>query len=70
MWEISGKTCKIERFPSFEPVEILYEFDGPRVFTIRDDDGQLNVAYWSDEDDRVTRYVIAPTHLTNRDVGC
>jgi Family of unknown function (DUF6575) len=61
MWDIQGKKIDIGRFTPFDPVEILYEFDGPRVFTVRDNDGELNLVYWSDEDGMNTRYVVVPT---------
>lgn len=63
MWDIQGKMASTERFTPFEPVETLYEFDGPRIFTIRDSDGKLNLVYWSDEDDQTTRYVVVPTSV-------
>jgi hypothetical protein len=40
---------------------VLYEFDGPRIFTLWDPEGELNLAYWSDEDDAICRYVVVPT---------
>lgn len=61
MWSIQGKEINVGRFTPFELVEILYEFDGPRIFTVRDADGALNLAYWSDEDEADTRYVVVPT---------
>ena len=61
MWHIAGKPTPIERFQPFEPVEVLYEFDGPRIFTLRDDDDELNLVYWSDEVDKACRYVVVPT---------
>lgn len=61
MWNISGKSVSHDRFMPFEPHEVLYEFDGPRIFTLVDSDGELNLVYWSDEDDIVTRYVVVPT---------
>ena len=61
MWNIAGKPTPIERFGPFEPVEVLYEFDGPRIFTLRDADDELNLVYWSDEDDTTSRYVVVPT---------
>ena len=42
-------------------METLYEFDGPRIFTVKDSDGELNLAYWSDEDQHARRYVVVPT---------
>lgn len=61
MWHAPGKPDDSGRFPSFTPVEVLYEFDGPRIFTIRDSDGGSNLVYWSDEDGQTTRYVVSPT---------
>jgi hypothetical protein len=61
MWEIEGKEIDSGRFTPFEPVEVLYEYDGPRIFTTRDLDGELNLAHWSDEDEKATRYVVVPT---------
>ena len=61
MWNIPGKPTPSERFQPFEPVEVLYEFDGPRIFTLRDADDELNLVYWSDEDDNASRYVVVPT---------
>ncbi len=61
MWNIAGKSVASERFEPFEPVEVLYEFDGPRVFTLRDSEGELNLAYWSDNDERFCRYIVVPT---------
>lgn len=61
MWNVGGTTVNPRRFQPFEPVEVLYDFDGPRIFTLNDSEGELNLAYWSDEDDRVCRYVIVPT---------
>lgn len=61
MWDIQGRQIDVRLFSPFDPVEILYEFDGPRIFTLRDCDGELNLAYWSDEYEGNTRYVVVPT---------
>ena len=61
MWSIPGKPVSPARFQPFEPVDVLYEFDGPRIFTLWDSEGELNLAYWSDEDDAICRYVVVPT---------
>ncbi len=61
MWSIPGKPVSPARFQPFEPVDVLYEFDGPRIFTLWDSEGELNLAYWSDEDEAICRYVIVPT---------
>lgn len=49
------------RFQPFEPQEVLYEFDGPRIFTILDREQELNLAYWSDDAEDAWRYLIVPT---------
>jgi len=61
MWNIEGKQIPAARFQPFEPREVLYEFDGPRIFSFPDFDGELNLAYWCDEDEDVWRYVVVPT---------
>ena len=53
MWSIPGKSVPVTRFPRFDPDEVLYEFDGPRIFGVRDSEGELNLAYWSDEDEAI-----------------
>jgi hypothetical protein len=61
MWSIAGKPVNQRLFEPFEPVDVLYEFDGPRIFTVKDADGELNLAYWSDENGTICRYVVVPT---------
>jgi hypothetical protein len=64
MWQVDGNACDPQQFAPFEPNEVLYAFDGPRVFTHRDADGELNLAYWSDGDGQLDRYVVVPTTPT------
>ena len=64
MWDPSGKPIDPGQFEPFEPVDVFYEFDGPRVFTLKDRDNELNLAYWSDEDSDICRYVVVPTTET------
>ena len=61
MWNITGKPANFSRFQPFEPAEVLYEFDGPRIFTLIDNEDELNLVYWSDENDQICRYVVVPT---------
>ena len=61
MWQAEGRQFDCARFRPFVPLEMLYAFDGPRIFTLKDADGELNLAYWSDEDAGVDRYVVVPT---------
>ncbi len=61
MWKISGQTVARERFEPFLPVDVLDDYDGPRIFTLKDADGELNLAYWSDGEQGNSRYVVVPT---------
>lgn len=61
MWQIQGKAADISWLQPFDPVDVLYEFDGPRIFTVHDADSELNLVYWSDEDGQICRYIVVPT---------
>ncbi len=48
----SGLRVIAERYGgqyAFEPVDVLYEYDGPRLFTFLDDYGDLLLAYLFDD---------------------
>ena len=64
MWNVQGKPAGAERFSPFVVRDVLYEFDGPRIFTLADSDGELNLACWSDEDENQSRFVIVPTAVS------
>ena len=53
--------AELDRFQPFEPQDVLYEFDGPRIFTILDREEELNLAYWSNEYADAWQYVVVPT---------
>jgi hypothetical protein len=59
MWNINGTPLSI-RFENWVPDRVLYEFDGPRIFTVRHELGDF-LAYACDEDDAITRYLLVPT---------
>lgn len=61
MFEVSGKAADPALFEPFEPADVLYEFDGPRIFTVSDSGGELNLAYLSDQDQCRSRFVVVPT---------
>lgn len=61
MWDINGTAVPKARFEPFVPVEVLDDYDGPRIFTLKDAEGELNLAYWSDKDQQICRYVVVPT---------
>lgn len=60
MWTVQGKPVESERFGDFEPSNVLYEFDGPRIFTVRGRDDDLFLAYLCDETDELLRFLIVP----------
>ena len=60
MWHVAGKRADVGLFQPFKPDEMLYDFDGPRTFTLRDRDGQLCLAHWCDEDQERTRFLVVP----------
>lgn len=57
-WSVTGTSYPVEFFGSFEAEEILYYFDGPRLFTFLGRDGDLLLAYQCDEDATVSRFVV------------
>lgn len=65
MWSVQGSECSIGFLGSMTPVDVLYDFDGPRIFTFQTADGDLMLAHQCDEDDEtgVARFVVVPTEL-------
>lgn len=61
MWTISDREIVPSRFTPFSPATVLYAFDGPRIFTVYDTDGEQHLACWSDEDERIIRFIVVPT---------
>ena len=61
MWSLHGTAAPKPRFEPFAPIEVLDDYDGPRLFTLSDAEGELNLAYWSDADQQICRYVVVPT---------
>lgn len=47
-------------FGQFEPVEMYIWLDGPRTFTLLDEDGQLCLAHWLQEVGPLWQYVVVP----------
>ena len=47
-------------FGTFEPLEVLLEYDCPRTFTLLDHDGGLCLAHWLDENREVAQFVVVP----------
>ncbi len=59
MWDVKGTPLSV-KFENWVPDRVLYDFDGPRIFTVRHELGDF-LAYVCDEDDEITRYLLAPT---------
>jgi hypothetical protein len=59
MWPITGSPVPNTWF-NLEPVTVLYDFDGPRIFTCHDSVRNLYLAYQCGEDDRATRFLVVP----------
>lgn len=59
-WEPAGASHPIEFFGAFAPEEVLYDFDGPRIFTIRSRHGGLLLVFQCDEDEAASRFVAVP----------
>ncbi len=56
---VTGEPVRFD-WLTFQPAQVLYEFDGPRIFTCRDDDGALFLAYQCCEDADEYRLVVVP----------
>lgn len=60
-WTVSGASVGTDEFRDIEPNEVLYDFDGPRIFTASTPLGEL-LFYLADEQDGICRHVAAPTN--------
>jgi hypothetical protein len=45
MWRVKGTPLPPHNWPDPWPVNVLYDFDGPRIFTCKDRAGSLYLAY-------------------------
>lgn len=59
-WEVVGRDYPVDFFGSFEPIETLYDFDGPRIFTLAGRHGEELLAYQCGESGTLLRYVVVP----------
>ena len=62
MWAVDGRTQSTELLGSLAAERVLYEFDGPRIFTSRTREGALLLAYLCDQDGEVDRFLVAPAN--------
>ncbi len=56
MWEVKGKPEQMG--VCLTPDQILYEYDGPRIFTCKDSADNLYLAYLCDEDASCSRFLV------------
>ncbi|MBL8813204.1 MAG: MarR family transcriptional regulator [Planctomycetaceae bacterium] len=49
-------------FGAFEPKDVLIWLDGPRTFTLLDQDGMLCLAHWLQEVGELWQYVVVPVN--------
>ena len=64
MWQISGSPLSNDYLGPFSPDRILYEFDGPKIFTVLDREHDLCLACWSAADEQFNRFIVVPTSVT------
>jgi hypothetical protein len=60
-WQINAPEFDIRTFGETEPDEVLYEFDGPKIFTVVSPVGTL-LYFLAEEDSGISRFVVAPTN--------
>jgi len=60
-WEPEVLKLDAAALGRLEPVEVLYEYDGPRIFTAHSRLGEL-LCFLADDDGRTLRYIAAPTN--------
>ncbi|MBF0507850.1 MAG: hypothetical protein HQK57_02865 [Deltaproteobacteria bacterium] len=62
LWDVSAPEYPAELIGNiFPPEEMLYEFNEPLIFTFKTPWNGLAIAYLSDDQDDILRYVVAPT---------
>jgi len=63
LWDVNAFDYPPELIGNlFPPEEMLFEYNGPLIFTFKTRWNGIAIAYLSDEEDNVLRYVIAPTN--------
>ena len=59
MWIVNGKKVT-PNWLVLEPVVLLYDFDGPKIFTCKDSAGNTYLAYQCGEDLNFMRFLVVP----------
>ena len=60
-WHIETSEFDVNAFSRPQPLEVLYDFDGPRIFTATSSLGEL-LYYLAQEDSQTLRFIVAPTN--------
>jgi hypothetical protein len=60
MWKVNGKQIRGRWLDLARPRTVLYDFDGPKIFTCNDSAGSLFVAYQCGEEDKTMRFLVVP----------
>lgn len=60
MWSAPNRPSDWPMVNRLSPVEVLDEYDGPRLFTILSTDGHLLLAYQCGEDESTERFLLVP----------
>lgn len=61
IWTVASTACPWLKLTTLEPTCVLDELDGPRLFTVRADDGQELLAYMCGESEAVERFLLVNT---------
>jgi hypothetical protein len=59
MWHVAGNQVA-HNWLRQDPVRVLYEFDGPKIFLCKDIPGNLYLAYQCDESEELLRFLVVP----------
>lgn len=62
LWNVEGDVDDVRQFGNLEPEDVLYELDGPKIFTVTLG-SKLHLVYESsiDRETKTVRFLIAPT---------
>ncbi|UVL17606.1 hypothetical protein LOY42_17035 [Pseudomonas sp. B21-023] len=63
LWPVTSNPISPQPFETLHIAEVLYEFDGPKIFTTLGSDSLLRFWYESEEDreEKLIRYLVTPT---------
>src|SRR5204862_3648121 len=62
MWDLNAKVLPADRFGEVNPIDILLDFEGPRIFSFVGPDGELMLAYQLSEENDVARFLLVQSN--------